>query len=318
MSDSLIPDLTTTALLRLGRTAQINALARRTHRTPIDRYNPLRDPWAHAFFPGQDHRLGKLSPADAIIAEELFPGTDLRRINFTPREVELLDALKRITPTRRRQTLEQICSTPAGGSFGTMCPLILRPLPLRKRPPDDRQPRPPQQPRLPNINGGIALITWTALGGVTTSALVRRYSTTVAAPARLTGLAISLFDMNTGVWVATIEIPELGVSLAWNSSSIRGLQMPYTLPLDIEIRTPVRLIATIEPGENPPGTQGAQGNAALSWAPLPGPANLQPRTIDVNLTTGVQYDLSPYIQLDPSIATAFDAAEIPDEWYITR
>ncbi len=294
------------------------ALAPFPARPPQNRYLPLRAPWAHAFLTGLDHRLGKLAPADAVLAEaierEIAPAhrADVRALFSCPLPLPgegPLDYNRRlVSPELGLSVSEQ---RRCAQVFGRLAPQLRRP---------GEAPRAAQAPT-PLEPGGVVSVPWvitaSPLTGIPPATVYR--TMTIPAPVHLVALSIDTTMRGNSSTTTSVRIPAIG--LDWVSRDCdTGTASLYaarsTLPLDFDLTSPAGMEVEINTNLNDTGGTDWAGTVLVSYRWLPG---RRPRAaLSRALAPAAEVEVSPLIQLDPSIAAAFDAAMIPDEWYITR
>ncbi len=318
MSTVVVPDLSARASARLGSRYQLAALTRRSPHPAIDRYQPLRTPWAHAFWPRLDHRLGKLAPADAVLAEAIAEAiapehqADVRALFSCPLPLPgegPLDYNRRlVSPELGLSVSEQ---RRCAQVFGRLAPQLRRP---------GEAPRAAQAPT-PLEPGGVVSVPWvitaSPLTGIPPATVYR--TMTIPAPVHLVALSIDTTMRGNSSTTTSVRIPAIG--LDWVSRDCdTGTASLYaarsTLPLDFDLTSPAGMEVEINTNLNDTGGTDWAGTVLVSYRWLPG--RRSSAALSRALAPAAEVEVSPLIQLDPSIAAAFDAAMIPDEWYITR
>jgi len=318
MSTIPIPDLSARASARLGSRYQVAALARRSRRPELDRYQPTRAPWAHAFWPGLDHRLGKLAPADAILDAAIDAVID-------PAHEEDVRALLSCPVMLPRESWTAYNSRLVSPKLGLSaaeqrrCALVLgRLAPVLK--PGGRaaaaEAAPEEPPYTILDTGGVVSLDWFSnrQGLGTQNSDARVVST--PAPIYLTGCHVSPIQTAGSDLLMHVTIEPLGLSWSWADGSLAAAPMPpvnIALGILVDVPQVLRAVANGQGVSPLSDTYGA--NVILAYRHVRG---LRARSRIASGAEPYEGPVSPYIQLDPSVAAVFDAAGIPDEWYITR
>ncbi len=355
MGTIIIPDLSATASARRGSAYQVAALARHSQRAEVDRWQPLRDPWVHAFISGIPRPLGRAPPRLAQLAEAIASHIQPERIcdavarmMVDPNTRDLLlgtragstlygarsatsapialgpedwisavreageraglgDRLDELLANTRR-CLAQI--TGAGG--GVIRP---RPAPPRPVPPAERPP-PPEEVVVQNTGGVLSAVLSRAAVNAAASVGRRTTQASVQRPIWLTAIAWTFTPSFSESVALQVRVPEIGFALYVLTSDSSNAQGYGALALDMLARDGASLELEWEGNNVPLGNNQQFGlSAQLSYRHVSG---IRPRAPIEPLETPYEGRVSPYLQLDPSMAAVFDAAGIPDEWYIVR
>lgn len=318
MSNIIIPDISAEARRRLGRTAAVAVRTRRDQARPLDRYNPLRDPWTHAFYPGLDHRLGKLAPRDAAIAEAIEEfikpehQADAAALFACPLPLSgegPLEYNRRITSPEMGLTLAQqrrcanafLTARTAGVGRGTAA----------------QRATAAEEPlyRILDTGGVVSLTPRIERAAPAVNQTFTQVAE-IPGPSMLRAIHIDTTVNNGAGSPARVTIPALGFSYL-DGVEIIGGGFPGAstdLPLGILIRDPATLEVSVDLVDTG-GGYAFTGNIQVAYNHVTG---LRPRPRPEPGAEPYEGPVSPYIQLDPSIAGAFDQAGIPDEWYIVR
>jgi hypothetical protein len=263
MSPFDVDDIADAASARLGSAYQRAALARRTPRDALNRYQPTRAPWAHGFWPGQDHRFGKWHPADAPLAELLE--------SLPPETCQ--QAYERLLARRRElEALGYVFERPVPNA----CVL---PTPPEPGPgPTPRPPRPPVPPRPPTPRPPLDSDAYTILdtGGVValnldigsvTSGLIAYRQGQIPAPSYVVSIHASAPGRFGDSIRTTIEVPQLGFMWAYDSgpSNVPAESGELNLPIGLLLLHGGQLIVRMEPAQGGVSVDSCNANGVLVY-----------------------------------------------------
>jgi hypothetical protein len=296
----------------------VAALARRSQHPELNRYQPTRAPWAHAFFPGLDHRLGKFAPADAIIeeaiAEHIVPERqeDVRAIFSCPLRLPGEDWLA----YNRRLVSPRLGLSPAeqrrcANVLTTLAPALAPAGAIRAAPPT------PEEKYSILDTGGMVVLPFERNIPLGQPGILYHAVAETPAPVYVVSAAWNYFgNVVTNQQHFRVELDPWGTLVTRTMDGGSFSESAPLLPIGLLLRRPAVLTIDVElTSPFGAGPEMFSGFAAVVYRDVHGLRAL-PRP-EAGTSPG-DVPGSPYIQLDPSISDVFDQAGIPDDWYIIR
>jgi hypothetical protein len=305
MSRIAIPDLSERASARIGSTYARAALARHTTHPYVERYQPLRTPWVHGFFPGAGGRLGALFARDVERAIEaaidpehveeaialatcpvMLPGEDPFLYN---QRLHQQDPPLTVRQIQRCSNLLQ-----SGGRLPAPRPPGAAPRPTT--------PAPTSALRILDTGGALSLGALRDGGGlVQVTPIVRQAG--IVGPVWLEALHIDPISEGGGAFlIYHVTIPGIGFTWQWTDAGSNPSGVSIDIPLRFLSRAAVQIEARVEATANTPAGMGPAGfSVILTYR---------------NVSGGRRTALPP--ETSAEVAAAIADADIPDDWYIIR
>lgn len=296
MSNYVIDNINDAAAKRIARTYQVEALARNNATPEVNRYQPTRAEWVHAFFPGLDSRLGKL----------------------TPQQAALDDAINRLDPAHQAEARARLGLPPLDD--GTKGPTVAG---QRLRRPQPRKPPPLQPPTSPDDGltytildtGGVWSVILPFFLASGSSGQTAARTDTLNKPVRVRGIEWHNDQGANNDVGCSITVPQIGFAYSHQVSPQGSSQLTgHSLACDFLALDGLTAQLQLWVGPDISG-QEISGDLHITIA------YNDVRTKRKIAATPVPYEevqVSPWIGLDDNVARAFDLAGIPDEWYVYR
>lgn len=290
-----IPDISSDAAKFLGRSEQVKAFSRRNLTPSVNRYQPLRVEWAHAFFPGQDHRLGKLTPLQAQLADAIARHID---------PAHQLEAAARLG----------LPPAPTGATSGG----------LRLGRPHHAPPRPPQQPTREAPPPEYTILE---TGGVLSLNAFRQNATAPAispqairtinlrGPKYLLSIAFERVpDGNNNVQI-NVECPQVGFAYSGIMTASFGVGVANTIPMGFIAPNDVTLRIEILPDFSGAGTAKHSVNAWIAYRDVTARTRRNPVTLENQPAPDEEITGTLYADFTAAAVDALLDAGIPADWW---